>query len=239
MFAAILALLTMPFTDLSKLRGIQFRPLSKIAFFLFLANFLILMQLGAKHVESPFIELGQICTGIYFAHFLLIVPSITYLENSLIDLATNPSDLKSKYNFMNYIGLFAFIITTILFILLITVFVLLFVLVILTIVNSLLFGQVVYAMSPSDVDDFHAHINNVIDTCENGIYSDRHSFKDLSREDRRSVTSSLRTISSTMSKYGVEAPEGFRIYFHGHIGKNVSLRHIATKVDLLRTYDDS
>jgi ubiquinol-cytochrome c reductase cytochrome b subunit len=87
MFSAILALLLMPFTDLSKLRGIQFRPLSKIAFFVFVANFLILMQLGAKHVESPFIEFGQISTVLYFAHFLIIVPSVTLLENSLIDLA--------------------------------------------------------------------------------------------------------------------------------------------------------
>jgi ubiquinol-cytochrome c reductase cytochrome b subunit len=89
MFSAILALLLMPFTDLSRLRGIQFKPLSKIAFFVFVANFLILMQLGAKHVESPFIELGQISTALYFAHFLIIVPIITLIENSLIDLATN------------------------------------------------------------------------------------------------------------------------------------------------------
>ena len=89
MFSAILALLVMPFSDLSKLRGIQFRPLSKIAFFIFVANFLILMQLGAKHVESPFIEFGQLSTTLYFAHFLIIVPFITLLENSLIDLATN------------------------------------------------------------------------------------------------------------------------------------------------------
>jgi len=89
MFAAILALLIMPFTDLSKLRGMQFRPLSKIAFFIFVANFLILMQLGAKHVESPFIEFGQISTVLYFSHFLIIVPFITLLENSLIDIATN------------------------------------------------------------------------------------------------------------------------------------------------------
>lgn len=87
MFAAILALLVMPFTDLSNLRGIQFRPLSKIAFFAFVANFLVLMQLGAKHVETPFIEFGQISTALYFAHFFIIVPFITLLENSLIDLA--------------------------------------------------------------------------------------------------------------------------------------------------------
>lgn len=87
MFSAILALLVMPFTDLSNLRGIQFRPLSKIAFFAFVANFLVLMQLGAKHVETPFIEFGQISTALYFAHFFIIVPFVTLLENSLIDLA--------------------------------------------------------------------------------------------------------------------------------------------------------
>ena len=91
MFAAILALLIMPFTDLSKLRGNQFRPLSKIVFFIFVANFLILMQLGAKHVESPFIEFGQISTVLYFAHFVIIVPFITLLENSLIDLSLSES----------------------------------------------------------------------------------------------------------------------------------------------------
>ena len=89
MFSAILALLSLPFTDLSKLRGIQFRPLSKIAFFIFVANFLILMVLGAKHVESPFIEFGQISTVIYFAHFLIIVPIVSLLENTLLELSSS------------------------------------------------------------------------------------------------------------------------------------------------------
>ncbi|CAL5875322.1 unnamed protein product (mitochondrion) [Penicillium psychrofluorescens] len=88
MFSAILALLAMPITDLSKLRGMQFRPLSKIAFYAFIANFLILMQLGAKHVETPFIEFGQISTVLYFAHFFVIVPVISIIENSLVELAT-------------------------------------------------------------------------------------------------------------------------------------------------------
>lgn len=88
MFSAILIILTMPFTDLSRSRGIQFRPLSKIAFFIFLGNFLILMKLGAKHVESPYIEFGQISTALYFSYFLIIVPAVSLLENSLIELAT-------------------------------------------------------------------------------------------------------------------------------------------------------
>jgi len=89
MFSAILILLIMPFTDLGRSRGLQFRPLSKLAFYVFVANFLILMQLGAKHVESPFIEFGQISTVLYFSHFLIIVPLVSLLENSLIELHTN------------------------------------------------------------------------------------------------------------------------------------------------------
>ena len=51
-----------------------------------LLNFLILQQLGAKHVESPFIELGQISTALYFAHFLVIMPVTSIIENTFIDL---------------------------------------------------------------------------------------------------------------------------------------------------------
>ena len=88
MFAAILALMVMPITDLSKLRGVQFRPLSKVVFYIFVANFLILMQIGAKHVETPFIEFGQISTIIYFAYFFVIVPVISLIENTLVELGT-------------------------------------------------------------------------------------------------------------------------------------------------------
>jgi len=54
------------------------------------------MQLGAKHVESPFIEFGQISTILYFSHFLIIVPLISLIENSLIELI-----LRKKINKKN------------------------------------------------------------------------------------------------------------------------------------------
>jgi len=44
------------------------------------------MILGAKHVESPFIELGQLSTAFYFSYFLIVVPLVSVLENVLIDL---------------------------------------------------------------------------------------------------------------------------------------------------------
>ena len=89
MLSALIILLILPFADLSRSRGMQFRPLSKIAFFIFVANFIVLMQLGAKHVESPFIEFGQISTVIYFGYFLVAIPAITLLENSMIELSGN------------------------------------------------------------------------------------------------------------------------------------------------------
>nr|YP_010547000.1 apocytochrome b [Samsoniella hepiali]QGX43798.1 apocytochrome b [Cordyceps farinosa]UYI31668.1 apocytochrome b [Samsoniella hepiali] len=87
MFASLVILMVLPKTDLGITKGLQFRPLSKIAFYLFVTNFLLLLQLGAKHVESPFIEFGQISTALYFAYYLIIMPGISILENTLIDLS--------------------------------------------------------------------------------------------------------------------------------------------------------
>ena len=86
MFASLLALLALPKADIGLTKGLQFRPLSKIIFYIFVINFLILMQLGAKHVESPFIEFGQISTVIYFSYFLVIIPVVSAIENTLIDI---------------------------------------------------------------------------------------------------------------------------------------------------------
>ena len=86
MFAALVIVLLLPRADLGLTKGLQFRPLSKIMFYIFVINFLILMQLGAKHVESPFIEFGQISTVLYFSYFLVIMPVVSIIENTLIDL---------------------------------------------------------------------------------------------------------------------------------------------------------
>lgn len=96
MLFAILIIMILPVTDLGRTKGLQFRPISKIAFYIFVTNFLILMQLGAKHVETPFIEFGQISTVLYFAHFLIITPLISVIENTLVDLNLSGSSLK-KY----------------------------------------------------------------------------------------------------------------------------------------------
>ena len=87
MFASLLILLAMPLLDTSRVRGSQFRPIMRFMFWVFAANFFILMWIGSQHPESPFLEIGQISTFLYFAWFLAIVPVTGLVENTLMDLA--------------------------------------------------------------------------------------------------------------------------------------------------------
>ena len=88
MFGSLLILLVLPFTDLSRIRGMAFRPAMKLAFWFFVVDFFILMWIGSQHPNEPFVSIGQVATGFYFAWFLFIVPTIGLLENTLMDLAT-------------------------------------------------------------------------------------------------------------------------------------------------------
>lgn len=89
MFAALLILLILPITDRSVIRGNTFKILSKLSFFIFIFNFLLLGNLGQLHVEVPFINLGLYCTIYYFSYFLIFVPLISTLENILFYIGTN------------------------------------------------------------------------------------------------------------------------------------------------------
>lgn len=45
-----------------------------------------------QHVEEPFITLGQVATAFYFVWFLILVPAIGIIENTLMDLAEESSN---------------------------------------------------------------------------------------------------------------------------------------------------
>src|SRR5699024_6862263 len=87
MFSALLIMLILPVTNLSKLKNLQFRPFSKIMFFIFVVNFIILMIIGAKHVESPYIVLGQLSTLLFFGYFVVLVPVVTGIENFISNIS--------------------------------------------------------------------------------------------------------------------------------------------------------
>ena len=87
MFDSLFILLVLPLTDVSRIRGSQFRPFMKLAFWFSVVDFFILMWIVSQHPVSPYVELGQISTAFYFIWFLAIVPAIGLIENSLFDTA--------------------------------------------------------------------------------------------------------------------------------------------------------
>nr|ADO22010.1 cytochrome b [Lampetra sp. DAB-2010] len=85
--AAIMILLVIPFTHTSKQRGIQFRPLAQITFWILIADLALLTWLGGEPAEHPFILMTQVASTVYFMVFILIFPTLGRLENKLILLS--------------------------------------------------------------------------------------------------------------------------------------------------------
>jgi ubiquinol-cytochrome c reductase cytochrome b subunit len=83
MVGAILINLALPILNTSNIRSSFFRPLHKFIFWIFIANFLLLGWLGQMPVEDPYIQIGQFCTVVYFAYYLVILPGLGLLERAL------------------------------------------------------------------------------------------------------------------------------------------------------------
>jgi ubiquinol-cytochrome c reductase cytochrome b subunit len=95
MFGSLLILLILPLTDLSRIRGNQFRPAMKLAFWFFVVNFLILMWIGSMHPEEPYLSIGQFATIFYFLYFLFIIPILGIIENTLFDLGNENNKINN------------------------------------------------------------------------------------------------------------------------------------------------
>nr|ALO20764.1 cytochrome b [Staurostoma mertensii] len=81
---SIVILVILPYVHTSKLKGLTFRPIAKIFYWIFMANFVLLTWIGSKPVEEPFILIGQISSIAYFSYFLICIPILGYIENYLI-----------------------------------------------------------------------------------------------------------------------------------------------------------
>ncbi len=84
MFSSLVCLLFLPFLSSSELQSSSFRPIFKKAFWLFVVNAFLLGCIGQEVVESPFIEIGQVCTGFYFFFLLVFIPFIGRLESKCL-----------------------------------------------------------------------------------------------------------------------------------------------------------
>jgi ubiquinol-cytochrome c reductase cytochrome b subunit len=67
MFSSLLIFLLLPLLDCSRKRGREHSPIIQFLFFTFVLNFILLIMLGRRHVEAPYIQLGQFRTRFYFA----------------------------------------------------------------------------------------------------------------------------------------------------------------------------
>nr|BAN04913.1 cytochrome b [Cynops pyrrhogaster] len=81
---SILILMFIPMLHTSKQRSLMFRSTSQTLFWLLVANTLILTWIGGMPVESPFTEIGQIASILYFLLFIIMIPLIGLWENKLM-----------------------------------------------------------------------------------------------------------------------------------------------------------
>nr|WHU54017.1 cytochrome b [Ctenotus lateralis] len=81
---SILILMFVPALHTSKQRGNAFRPFSQALFWALISNIIILTWIGGQPVEDPFIIIGQIASTTYFIIFLILMPAVAKMENSLM-----------------------------------------------------------------------------------------------------------------------------------------------------------
>uniref|UniRef100_UPI0030E2A8A6 cytochrome b n=1 Tax=Laudakia tuberculata TaxID=118215 RepID=UPI0030E2A8A6 len=84
LMTSVLILIILPITHMSKQRTMMFRPISQIMFWTFISNLLILTWTGEQPVRYPMIELGQAASTTYFAMLMIILPTISTLENKIL-----------------------------------------------------------------------------------------------------------------------------------------------------------
>ena len=82
MFSAIFILLILPWLDTSKVRSAVFRPIYRQFFWILVIDVLMLGYLGAMPAEGIYLFLSRIGTIYYFAHFLIVLPVVGYLEKT-------------------------------------------------------------------------------------------------------------------------------------------------------------
>ena len=84
LLASILILLILPVVNSSAIRSTLYRPIHQTFFWFLVFDFILLGYIGQQTPETPFIEIGQVASVYYFAYFLVIIPTLGYLEKSLL-----------------------------------------------------------------------------------------------------------------------------------------------------------
>nr|YP_001382245.1 cytochrome b [Calotes versicolor]BAF69016.1 cytochrome b [Calotes versicolor] len=81
--ASVLILATFPIMHVSKLRSTIFRPMSQMILWALISTIIILTWLGGQPSGYPLTTIGEISSSLYFILIILILPTISVLENKL------------------------------------------------------------------------------------------------------------------------------------------------------------
>lgn len=90
MLFAIIWLAAMIF-DSAIIRSHNFKLIARVLLATGFYAFVILLSLGAKHIEAPYVLLGQVSTLVYFGALLFLLPSAGLLENATLSINKSSS----------------------------------------------------------------------------------------------------------------------------------------------------
>jgi ubiquinol-cytochrome c reductase cytochrome b subunit len=83
MFASILLLFFLPGLDTSPVRSGHYRPLfRKFFWFGLIPSIIVLGYCGGSHASEGIVLVSQIAAAYYFAHFLIILPIVSRIEQT-------------------------------------------------------------------------------------------------------------------------------------------------------------
>jgi quinol-cytochrome oxidoreductase complex cytochrome b subunit len=95
MVMSIMIFAAMPYLDRSKLPGgARFRPLYRLAFYVFIADVAVLSYVGAHPPSGVLVDVGRVATFVYFATFLLL-PPVSILEERWLRARGLPPGLET------------------------------------------------------------------------------------------------------------------------------------------------
>jgi ubiquinol-cytochrome c reductase cytochrome b subunit len=97
MFGSIIVMALVPWLDTSSVRSGRYRPMFKLAFWIFVVDFILLMWVGARPVTATTQNLGLLGTGYWFAYFLVILPVLGVIEKPLPQPGTIEEDFNAHY----------------------------------------------------------------------------------------------------------------------------------------------
>ncbi|MEL6572844.1 MAG: cytochrome b N-terminal domain-containing protein [Pseudomonadota bacterium] len=97
MFGAIVVLALAPWLDTSSVRSGRYRPLFKWWFWLLVADFILLMWVGARPAEFPYDWIALIGSAYWFGYFLVILPLLGVIEKPDTPPATIEDDFNAHY----------------------------------------------------------------------------------------------------------------------------------------------